>query len=266
LAEANALNSLRWAVKRLVLGERFKWLEAPARTAWFYARTVGDARHLPRFYSGFKPQFRDQPLATQVDALFDGFGGLFRPFQNRNELRRLAEYLAEQRPRVVMEIGTARGGTLYMLSRAAHPEAEIISLDLPAGLYGGGYPAWKAALYRRMIAPSQKLTLLRMDSHTDSAFQAAKAALAETRADFLFIDGDHSYEGAKADFQRYRSLVRPGGLIGFHDILPSKIDHKINVSPLWSEIKAKYETREFVDAPDQGQFGIGVMTVPISWD
>ena len=28
----------------------------------------------------------------------------------------------------------------------------------------------------------------------------------------LFIDGDHSYEGVRADFERYGRLVRPGGL------------------------------------------------------
>jgi hypothetical protein len=35
------------------------------------------------------------------------------------------------------------------------------------------------------------------------------------RLDLLFIDGDPSYEGVKADFVNYSQLVRPGGLIGF---------------------------------------------------
>ena len=35
--------------------------------------------------------------------------------------------------------------------------------------------------------------------------------------ELLFIDGDHSYEGAKADFERWRAFVRPGGHVLFHD-------------------------------------------------
>lgn len=34
----------------------------------------------------------------------------------------------------------------------------------------------------------------------------------------LFIDGDHSYEASKRDFELWSRFVVPGGLIGFHDI------------------------------------------------
>ena len=35
--------------------------------------------------------------------------------------------------------------------------------------------------------------------------------------ELLFIDGDHSYEGAKADFERWQAFVRPDGHVLFHD-------------------------------------------------
>ncbi len=34
----------------------------------------------------------------------------------------------------------------------------------------------------------------------------------------LFIDGDHSYEESRADFERWSGFVVPGGLIAFHDV------------------------------------------------
>jgi predicted O-methyltransferase YrrM len=40
------------------------------------------------------------------------------------------------------------------------------------------------------------------------------------KVDFLFIDADHSYEGVKKDFEMYSPLVRKGGIIAFHDIIP----------------------------------------------
>jgi hypothetical protein len=35
--------------------------------------------------------------------------------------------------------------------------------------------------------------------------------------ELLFIDGDHSYEGAAADFERWSAFVRPSGHVLFHD-------------------------------------------------
>ena len=36
--------------------------------------------------------------------------------------------------------------------------------------------------------------------------------------DLLFIDGDHSYEGAKADWDAYKDLLHEGSTVVFHDI------------------------------------------------
>jgi hypothetical protein len=35
--------------------------------------------------------------------------------------------------------------------------------------------------------------------------------------DVLFIDGDHSYEGVKADWDAYKSFLEPGSIVIFHD-------------------------------------------------
>jgi cephalosporin hydroxylase len=39
------------------------------------------------------------------------------------------------------------------------------------------------------------------------------------RADMLFIDGDHRYEGVLADWLLYHHLVGPGGIVAFHDVV-----------------------------------------------
>ncbi len=35
--------------------------------------------------------------------------------------------------------------------------------------------------------------------------------------DLVFIDGDHSYEGVKADWETYKHLLKPGSVVIFHD-------------------------------------------------
>lgn len=55
------------------------------------------------------------------------------------------------------------------------------------------------------------------DSQTPLAVNAVRNALNDRQVDFLYIDGDHSYEGVKNDFLNFEPFVRNGGLIGFHD-------------------------------------------------
>jgi predicted O-methyltransferase YrrM len=39
--------------------------------------------------------------------------------------------------------------------------------------------------------------------------------------DFLFIDGDHSYDGLKEDWEGWNGLIAPGGVVGLHDSRPT---------------------------------------------
>lgn len=59
----------------------------------------------------------------------------------------LANEMEEIKPKVVVEIGTANGGTLFMAYRLAASDATIISIDLLGGAFGGGFPEWKIPIY-----------------------------------------------------------------------------------------------------------------------
>ena len=39
----------------------------------------------------------------------------------------------------------------------------------------------------------------------------------EPPIDFIFIDGDHSYEGLRRDWESWRDMVAPGGVVALHD-------------------------------------------------
>lgn len=52
----------------------------------------------------------------------------------------------------------------------------------------------------------------------DSHLETTKARVAEFGPfDFMFIDGDHRRWGVQMDIEMYFPLVKPGGLIAFHD-------------------------------------------------
>ncbi|MBL4700406.1 MAG: class I SAM-dependent methyltransferase [Phycisphaeraceae bacterium] len=192
--------------------------------------------------------------------------GLFRkiaPRQNIDEIKALYENVCQLRPKRVLEIGTARGGSLYLWAQASMDDATIVSVDLPGGKYGGGYPESKTPFYQSFARSQQKLHLQRADSHSPQTLQIVNQIFNGEQLDFLFIDGDHTYEGVKTDFLQYSQLVRPGGIIGLHDILHRPDDSDIHVDRFWNELKIEHQTQELIGGPDSGRtIGIGLVHVP----
>lgn len=185
---------------------------------------------------------------------------LFPANQVREELISLGEVLATQRPSLALEIGTWLGGTLFFLTRLASPRATIASVDLPGGR-SGGYSTRRERLYKRFARQGQRLYLLRGDSHSEEMSARVKVAFGGRLLDYLFIDGDHRYEGVKLDFETYGPLVKLGGLIAFHDIAEGPPENVGGVPRFWREIKRKYRHEEFIRDPNQGGYGIGVLHV-----
>jgi len=188
-----------------------------------------------------------------------GFFSDMRSWQVHSEMLQMFEHVSACQPSVILEIGTAKGATLLGWCRIA--SSKVISVDLPGGIHGGGYPAIKQSLYREFVAdrPEVSLHLIQADSHVLATRKLAEEKLDGAPIDVLFIDGDHSYAGVRADFELWSPLVRPGGLVLFHDILPHKHVAHCEVDQLWNELKSQYRHEEFIANPEQGWAGIGVI-------
>lgn len=186
--------------------------------------------------------------------------------QKTRELGPLLQLLRERRPRVVVEIGTANGGTLYALCQVADDDALLVSIDLPGGEFGGGYREDALPRLRSYARGGQALHFLRRDSHAPSTRDELQEILAGRAVDFLLIDGDHTYDGVRADFEMYAPLVAAGGLVALHDVLPHPQVPACEVDRFWSELRQRFEHEEFLEpAHDMGwgQWGgIGVVRVP----
>lgn len=79
--------------------------------------------------------------------------------------------------------------------------------------------------------------------------------------DYLFIDGDHTYEGVKHDFEMYAPLVRKGGVVALHDIVVHRPEAGCEVSEFWNQVKRNYRHHEIVQDPSQTWAGIGILYV-----
>lgn len=207
-------------------------------------------------------------LAYDINNIYDAIDFTFsfkyfvmsiKPYQVKYEIMKLLELINECKPKVLIEIGTAGGGTLFLFTRVVDPEGVIISIDLPGGPFGGGYPKWKTPIYKSFARCGQKIYLIRADSHNPDTLERVKKILENRNVDFLFIDGDHRYDGVKKDFDVYSLLVKNGGMIALHDIVEHPPETECEVNRFWNKIKNNYRYIEIVKDRDQKWAGIGVI-------
>lgn len=185
-----------------------------------------------------------------------------RSTQKPQEIEALLEELLRAPPTRVLEIGTWKGGTLFLLTRVAAPDATLVSIDLPGNGFGSSYPARYKRLYEAFARERQVVRLVRRDSHDPETVEEVRKLLAGP-IDFLFVDGDHSYDGVRRDYELYAPLVRPGGTIAFHDIVAGDEAFVGGVPRFWRELKSQYEeVVEYVRDWEQGGCGIGVIHLP----
>jgi cephalosporin hydroxylase len=168
--------------------------------------------------------------------------------QKPAELVEFLRLLVDCDPQVIVEIGVHAGGTLYAWTQIA---PIVIGID------------------ENPVEQDHGATVIVGDSH-NPRIAAALTEYLHARGcaiDCLFIDGDHTYNGVRQDYEMYAPLVRRGGLIAFHDIAPilpgqANVDG-IAVKQFWDEIKSKRAV-EIIDTEDHlrshiAGFGIGVL-------
>lgn len=216
--------------------------------------------NLKLFFANKIKKFQSDNIDDVIHYSFYVLGELIRPIQIYEEFKKFLQVFKDKSPKTILEIGTANGGSLFSLCKLAPKDAIIVSIDLPEGKFGGGYPEWKTPIYKLFKKDEQQLFLLREDSHLEQTVTKIKEILNGKQIDFLFIDGDHSYEGVKKDFEMYSSLVKNDGIIAFHDIAPNGLEKFTGGVPrFWKEIKNKYVHKEFVENENQVGYGIGCL-------
>lgn len=131
------------------------------------------------------------------------------------ERRTLAAHAAGRRR--LVEIGVWHGVTTALLRSVMAPDGTIWAVDpFPRGRLGFSVPRYIA---RRVVANVRGGAVRWVRASGVDA--AAAYAAANERADFVFIDGDHSYEGLSGDWRAWSPLVVPGGIVCLHDSRPA---------------------------------------------
>lgn len=178
-----------------------------------------------------------------------------RPSQLWDELRPFIDLASECRSYV--EIGARHGDTFYDVVRHMPAGSLAVAVDLPGGLWGRS--SSRVALRRATRA----LRDLGYDARMILGDSRSPEVIAQVEAlgpfEIGLIDGDHTLEGVRADFENYGPMI---GIVGFHDIVGTGQSERggrlVEVPILWDELKQGPRVfREFV-APGS-KMGIGVL-------
>jgi cephalosporin hydroxylase len=248
----NALPSL--VTRALRRFGRIKNLETPALLAEDHLEQAFFWADVP----GRRAAHRDLSALRSVKEHYDFSNRVFGPHQIQSEIVGLLEWAAETRPHLVCEIGTAMGGTTFLLGQSLPTVTKLIGVDL--------YVRRKERL-RFLSHPGRTLAFFDGSSYAPETVDRVSRYLDGDKLDLLFIDGDHTYAGVSKDFYTYRHFVREGGIIVFHDVVEDFNTRygrwtgrwTGDVPRFWREIKPLYRTREFVESPEQDGLGIGAL-------
>jgi predicted O-methyltransferase YrrM len=159
---------------------------------------------------------------TRLRALFVGAGLIPPRTMHSDADAGVLRSIAQGRRRVV-ELGVYEGSSAVVLCEVLDPQAELHLVD-PFGEHGWALPAgWGATegASRRVVERARR----RHDGpqvtwHVD--YSAAVAQRWHDPVDLVFVDGDHSEQGVRADWEGWHGFVEPGGAVVFHDARESQ--------------------------------------------
>ena len=164
--------------------------------------------------------------------------------------------MGEIRPKVFVELGTHTGDSYFSFCQAVRDKdllTRCYAVDTWKGDSQAGF--YENEIYE-MVFRHNESQYKKFSAFYRMTFDEAIAQFQDRSIDLLHIDGLHTYEAVRNDFESWLPKLAPGALVLFHDTQVMYGD--FGVWKLWEELKTKYpENIEFAQS-----YGLGVIQLP----
>jgi predicted O-methyltransferase YrrM len=136
------------------------------------------------------------------------------------EAAALAALIKLSNAKRVFEFGTYKGVSTTQIALNLPEDGVVYTLDLP-----DDHPVYLE--YTQLASESGMKMLVPADQMHKVKFLKADSAQFDTSPyrqtmDLVFVDGYHSYEYVKNDTEKAFEMLRPGGIIAWHDCEPNR--------------------------------------------
>ncbi len=210
----------------------------------------------------------DHPSATSLTALFSPDSLLWRMPDRLTDITSwhshipLAFFLVQSlQPRRIVELGTHKGDSYCAFCQAVDQlalDTECFAIDSWEGDRHAG--SYGDAIYQELTQYHQP-RYGRFSQLIRSRFDDALDHFESASIDLLHIDGLHTYEAVKHDFESWLPKMRPGGLVLLHDTGVRTED--FGVWRLWNEISPGFPSFHIGHGHGLGVVVVNGATPPI---
>lgn len=144
----------------------------------------------------------------------------------------------------LVEIGVFEGVTTCVLRRAMAADGVLYAIDpYPVGRLGVSFHEWIAHGEVGRIT-NGSVSWIRATGRA----AVSDPRVASTMVDFVFVDGDHSWQGIEGDWNGWSPKVTPGGIMAFHD---SRNSHGAGSERFTAEVIVKDPRFTVVETQDR---------------
>ncbi len=157
------------------------------------------------------------------------------------------------KPQTIVALGTHKGTSFFSFCQAVKDSrhaANLCAIDTWQGDEQAGY--YDEKVFDEVQKIYQQYYMGLHARFIRKTFDDASSEFAANSIDLLHIDGYHTYEAVKHDFDTWVNKVKPDGIILLHDIFINRED--FGVYKFWDELKLRHKTIEF-----NHSYGLGVV-------
>ena len=157
----------------------------------------------------------------------------------------MQELISEVRPDVIVETGTAHGGTavFYASMMELLGRGQVISIDIEIRKHN--------SLAIQAHPMSKRITLIEGSSTDDEVLAQVSQRIRPQDTVLVALDSNHTYAHVRGELEKYTKLITPGSYIVVFDGVMEILTDAPNGSPTWAKDSPAAAIRDFLAEHDE---------------